>query len=56
VSACWFWSFLERLHDGFEGGAILGVFVLSRLIFVGEAAEGHDHGLMVLVLLGREIS
>jgi hypothetical protein len=46
---------LERLHDRLEGGAILGEFNSSFLIFIGVAGEGRDNSLMVLVLLGREI-
>jgi hypothetical protein len=45
---------LERLGDGFEGGAILGAFIPRSLIFIGEASERRDHGVMVLLLFGGE--
>jgi hypothetical protein len=45
---------LERLSDGFEGGAVLGAFIPCILIFIGEAGERRDHGVMVLLLFRGE--
>jgi hypothetical protein len=45
---------LERLSNVFEGGAVLGVFTPHGLIFIGEAGESCDHGVMVLLLFGGE--
>jgi hypothetical protein len=45
---------LECLSDGLEGGAVLGAFSPRGLIFIGEAGESRDHGVMVLLLFGSE--
>jgi len=46
---------LERRGDGLEGGAVLRTFVPRGLIFIGEAGEGREHGLMILLLFGNEV-
>jgi hypothetical protein len=43
---------LERLGDGLEGCAVLGMFSPCGLIFIGEAGESRDHGVMVFLLFG----
>jgi hypothetical protein len=43
---------LERLSNFLEGGAVLDAFIPRGLILLGEAVEGCDHGVLVLLLLG----
>jgi hypothetical protein len=44
---------LERLGN-LEGGVVLGVFSTRSLIFIGEAGESRDHGVMVFPLFRGE--
>jgi hypothetical protein len=45
---------LECVGDGLEGGAVLRTFGRRGLIFIGEAGEGREHIMMILLLFGNE--
>jgi hypothetical protein len=46
---------LERLGDGLEGGAVLRTFNPCLVIFIGEAGEGGEHRLVILLLFGDDL-
>jgi hypothetical protein len=45
---------VEHLGDRLEGGAVLGASSPCGLIFIREAGENRDHGIMVFLMFGGE--